>query len=74
MTTGKFPFDLIQVDVSGFCCADEIAGGCGHDITEHIGANGECRGVFGCSCTQFRKHKKTCIHRTTGEVTDDDAS
>lgn len=68
---GKFPFDLPAIDMNRFCCADPLIGGCGHDVAGHIGPNGECRGVFGCSCSRFRKHKSSCIHN--GEVSDDDA-
>lgn len=60
---GKFPFDMTPVDLRGYCCADPSAGGCGHELVEHSGAAGECRGVFGCSCTQFRRHKAGCIHQ-----------
>lgn len=61
---GTFPFDLTPVDLRGFCCADPLAGGCGHEFAEHHGPTGECRGVFGCGCQRFRKHQAGCIHET----------
>jgi hypothetical protein len=65
---GKFPFDLPPIDLTRFCCGDQAAGGCSHDIAEHIGPAGECQGVFGCSCSRFRKHKANCVHNVSGEV------
>lgn len=74
-TPGKFPFDLAPIDLTRFCCADPLGGGCGHDLTEHTGGAGECRGVFGCNCQGFVRHRPRCIHSDPdpeGEVSTDD--
>jgi hypothetical protein len=67
---GRFPFDIPAVDINSFCCADSVAGGCGHPLTDHNGPSSECRGVFGCSCTRLRKHKARCIHNAEAEVSE----
>ncbi len=65
MTTPEITLlGMVVIDVAGFCCADPINGGCGHALTEHVGPGGECRGVFGCSCQAFRRHKPKCVHNS----------
>ncbi len=63
---GRFPFDIVEPDINGFCCADTLAGGCSHPLSDHNGPGSECQGVFGCSCNRFRKHKATCVHNAGG--------
>lgn len=56
-------FNSPPINIEDFCCADPLAGGCGHSGSMHTGEGGACRGVFGCSCAAFKRHRATCIHR-----------
>ncbi len=62
------PFQMVEFDINRFCCTDQLAGGCSHEISEHTGPGGECDGVFGCTCTSFRKHKSNCVHNQVEEA------
>lgn len=57
-------YDVPTVNIDEYCCADPLAGGCGHhNIVDHNGPNTECRGVFGCPCQGVKRHRDGCIHR-----------